>query len=238
MDNYKHLKNHIIICGYGRNGKQAVNNLLEHGETLVIIDKIKNLSTKILNKNSHFIVGDATEDDTLIKANIKNAKALITSLPVDADNLYVVLTARQINSSIKIVSRVSNIRSNSKLKKAGANFVVMPDLIGGRHMAKLVAQPDIVEFLDKILLQSKGDVNLEEFSCCSLRKEFVDKTIGELGIRNISGANIIGMKKGTGNFIFNPSHEEKLSVKDKIFVLGTNNQLEKLINMLSNKRGE
>ncbi|RLD63439.1 MAG: potassium channel protein [Bacteroidetes bacterium] len=238
MDNYKCLKNHIIICGYGRNGKQAAINLQEHGERLVIIDQKEDLSTKYNDKNSFFIVGDATENDTLIKANIKNAKALITSLPVDADNLYVVLTARQINSSIKIVSRVSNISSNSKLKKAGANFVVMPDLIGGKHMAKLVAQPDIVEFLDKILLQSKGEVNLEEFSCCSLRKEFVDKSIGELGIRNITGANIIGMKKGEGKFIFNPSHEEKLSQNDKIFVLGTNNQLEKLINMLSNKGGE
>lgn len=236
MNNYNQPNKHIIICGYGRNGKQAATNLLEHGETLVIIDKEECFKTKFNDENSHFIVGDATEDETLIKANIKNAKALITSLPVDADNLYVVLTARQINSSIKIVSRVSNISSNSKLKKAGANFVVMPDLIGGRHMAKLVAQPDIVEFLDKILLQSKKDVNLQELSCCYMRKDLVEKTIGELGIRNASGANIIGMKKGTGNFIFNPSHEEKLSVNDKIFVLGTNSQLEKLINMLSNKQ--
>ncbi|MBE9467206.1 MAG: TrkA family potassium uptake protein [Bacteroidetes bacterium] len=238
MNNYNQRNNHIIICGYGRNGKQAANNLLEHGESLVIIDKEESLNGKFQGDNSHFIQGDATEDDTLILANIKKAKALITTLPIDSDNLYVVLTARQINSSIKIVSRASNISSNSKLKKAGANFVVMPDLIGGRHMAKLVAQPDIVEFLDKMLLQSKDDVNLEEFSCENILKKFINKTIGELGIRNVSGANIVGIKTGVGNFIFNPSHKMKLSKKDKIFVLGTNNQLKMLINLLSEKKND
>ncbi len=236
MNNYKQLNNHIIICGYGRNGKQAANNLFEHGKQVVIIEKDRNLIPKFQDKNLQYVIGDATQDDILIEANIKEAKALITSFPEDADNLYVVLTARQINSSLIIVSRASNISSNSKLKKAGANFVVMPDLIGGQHMAKLVAQPDIVEFLDKILLQSKDDVNLEEVSCSNIRNEFINKTIGELKIRNASGANIIGMKTETGNFIFNPSHEVKLSKNDKIFVLGTNHQVIKLIDFLSVKK--
>ena len=233
MHNEIQLNNHIIICGYGRNGRQAANYLVENGKQVVIIEKNRNLIPKFRDKNLRYVIGDATQDDTLIESNIKEAKALITTLPEDADNLYVVLTARQINSSFIIVSRAFNISANSKLKKAGANFVVMPDLIGGQHMAKLVAQPDIVEFLDKILLQSKNDVNLEELFCSNIHNEFINKTIGELKIRNASGANIIGMKTGNGNFIFNPSHEVKLSKNDKIFVLGTKHQVTRLINFLS-----
>lgn len=236
MQDCSQLNNHIIICGYGRNGEQASNNLFEQGAQVIVIEKDRNFISRFEEKKLHYIIGDATQDDTLIKANIKKAKALITSLPVDADNLYVVLTARQANPTLTIVSRALNINSNSKLKKAGADFVIIPDLIGGQHMAKLVAQPDIVEFLDKILLQNKKEVNLEELSCSNISSELINKSIGELKIRNVSGANIIGIKTETGNFIFNPSHDVKLSKKDKIFVLGTNQQITKLINILLFKK--
>ena len=115
-----------------------------------------------------FYKGDATREDVLNKVNISKAKALITTLPNDADNLFVVLTARELNKDLKIISRASRSDTERKLKKAGANTVVLPDIIGGKKMAKLVTQPDIVEFLDYIILQSRFDVYIEEINCSDI----------------------------------------------------------------------
>lgn len=145
---------------------------------------------------TRFIVeGDASDEEILKQANLQHAKAMITTLPVDADNLFVVLTARELNPSMKIISRASLDNSDVKLKRAGATNVIMPDKIGGQRMAKLVAQPDIVEFIDFMLLQGLDSVVLEEISCQNLSSCFAGKSISELDIRNTSGANIIGLKK-------------------------------------------
>jgi len=220
------LENHVIICGYGRVGKQSAEELLTHGVKVVIIDHDENEINNLRNKgNIFFIQGDATTDEIMESAQITKASALITTLPKDADNLFVVLSARVLNSKMKIISRASDEHSDVKLKRAGATNVIMPDKIGGQRMAKLVAQPDIVEFLENILIQGPNDVNLEEFSCEKLNVKFHNKTIGELGVRNKSGANIIGLKDGDNTYSYNPSALTKLHSTDMLFVLGTSSQL-------------
>jgi voltage-gated potassium channel len=159
---------------------------------------------------------------------VETANALITTLPDDADNLFVVLTAREMNPNFKIISRASKEHSDVKLKRAGATNIIMPDRIGGQRMAKLVAQADVVEFLDFLMLQSVENVALEEVNCLMLHSCFEGKSIRELDIRNESGANIIGLKRSDNSFIVNPLPEVKLSSTDKIFALGTKNQINRL----------
>ncbi|GAB4304530.1 MAG: hypothetical protein Kow0068_26250 [Marinilabiliales bacterium] len=182
--------------------------------------------------NLYYIHGDATQDEVLSEAAIEKAKALITTFPNDADNLFVVLTARQMNPSIKIISRAYDVHSDIKLKRAGATNVIMPDKIGGQRMAKLVSQPDIVEFLEYIMLQDNKDVKIEELSCEKMASCFANKSIRELDIRNISGANIVGLRQAMGNYIINPSPDIILTSEDKLFVLGNSEQLIKLKQIL------
>ena len=149
-----------------------------------------------------------------------------------ADNLFVVLTAREIAPDLKIISRASNDHSDVKLKRAGAHNVIMPDKVGGQRMAKLVAQADVVEFLEYIMLQGSKDVSLVEISCKGISPYFMENSIGELGVRNLSGANIIGIRNKDGSYVFNPSPEIKITSEDQLFVLGNPEQLDKLKRIL------
>jgi voltage-gated potassium channel len=152
---------------------------------------------------------------------------------VDADNLFVVLTAKELNPALKIISRASLDHSDVKLKRAGASNVIMPDKIGGQRMAKLVAQPDIVEFIEMVLLQSNEGVILEEISCEKLAACYVGKSILELDIRNTSGANIIGMKRADRSYLINPLPETSLKSTDKLFALGTKTQIKQLVKTIT-----
>jgi len=179
-----------------------------------------------------YIEGDATNDEILEAAKLESARALIATLPNDAENLYIVLTARQLNPDLVIISRASDDHSVEKLKRAGATNVIMPDKIGGQRMAKLVAEPDLVEFIEYLMLQSHKDVSLEEISCENLAVCFANKSIKELDIRKVSGANIIGLKKPDKSFIVNPSPEIRLSQGDQLFVLGKQEEIESLKSLI------
>jgi len=227
------ISNHVIVCGYGRNGKQAVVDLLDSDEMVIVIEKDQ-IADELKHKGLLYLYGDATQDEMLEKAKISTAKALITSLPNDSDNLFIVLTARGLNRNMTIISRASDDHTDTKLKRAGANNVIMPDKVGGSRMAKLVSQPDILEFLDNILLKSGVDVNLVEIACKDLHISFLNRNIGDLNIRKISGANLIGLKNKSGTYIFNPSAELVLNPDDKLFAIGTPQQITKLKEVLTN----
>lgn len=226
------LNNHVVICGYGRNGKQAATALHMNKQNFVIIEKSEVLAEQIKEQGFLCIQGDCTQDDILNKSGIANARALITTLPIDADNLFVVLTARSINSKLTIISRASDDNSDKKLKIAGANNVIMPDKIGGAHMASLVIKPDVIEFIDHITGQGGPNINLEEIVFSELPEHLRNHTIKDLEIRNKSGANIIGYKTNEGEYVINPSAETKIIPGAKLFVLGTPEQVRKLRELL------
>jgi voltage-gated potassium channel len=144
----------------------------------------------------------------------------------------VVLTARSINSKLTIISRASDDNSDKKLKIAGANNVIMPDKIGGAHMASLVIKPDVIEFIDHITGQGGPNINLEEIVFSELPEQLRNHTIKDLEIRNKSGANIIGYKTNEGEYVINPSAETKIIPGAKLFVLGTPEQVRKLRELL------
>lgn len=225
---------HVVICGYGRNGKQAAHELKEHDFDVVIIEENPE-TIQILRETPGmlYVEGDATDEDVLRQSNLEKARAMITTLPQDADNLFVVLSAKEFNPDIKIISRASADNSDVKLKRAGATNVIMSDKIGGQRMAKLVAQPDVVEFMELILLQSADNVVLDEISCDKLASSFGGKSIRELDIRNTSGANIIGLKREDNSYMINPVPDTSLKPSDKLFALGTRAQINTLIRTIS-----
>jgi len=231
------LDQHVIICGYGRNGKQAAKESLDHGfDVLIIENKTEVIDQIIENPRLMFIQGDATQDEVLLAAKIDKARALITTLPNDADNLYVVLSATDIQPDLKIISRASDDNSDKKLRRAGATNIIMSDKIGGQRMAKLVAQPDVVEFLDHILIQQKNDVCLEEICFTDIGAEFQRKTIRELQVRDKSGVNIIGVRRTNGEYVLNPGADYTICCRDKIFVLGTRVQIDILNDFLKDMK--
>ncbi|HKL07189.1 MAG TPA: NAD-binding protein [Bacteroidales bacterium] len=227
------LKNHVIVVGYGRNGRQSIEELKRHKFPIVIVDNNESIIQDIRHKAELlYIYGDATEDQTLTDAKIDTAKALITALPNDADNLFVVLTARAMNPDITIISRASNFNSDKKLRSAGATNVIMPDKIGGQRMAKLVAQPDVIDFVEYVMLRESEGVHIEEIHCKGMVSSFTEKSIGEWTIRSTTGANIIGIKTSDNHYIVNPTPEQKITEKDQIFVLGNPDQITKLKKVL------
>jgi voltage-gated potassium channel len=225
----EHTQNHVIVCGYGRNGSQACRELKQHNQPFIVVESRDSVINRIREDGIKiFIQGDATQDSILEQAGVRKAKALITTMPSDADNTFVVLTARHLNPDLTIISRASGHYSDAKLKRAGANNVIMPDRLGGTHMAKLVIQPDVIEFIDNILLQSGKTVRLEELPGTEINARYLDRTIGDLAIRTGSGATIIGIKTHSGDYIYNPSPNEKISLNDKLFVIGTPEQIDRL----------
>lgn len=224
----RHLHNHIIVCGYGRNGSETARTLKEKHQPFLIIEENPEIVDVIRQNKMLYVEGDSTDDETLLRAGINDAKALITTLPNDADNLLVILTVRSLNKDIRIISRASYEWSDVKLKHAGANNVIMPDLVGGRRMAKLVASPDIVYFLEYMQRKQEGEVQLIELSCKDFANTFLEKAVGELNFKKIAGVNIVGLRNSEGKYLFNPSPELKLQPENKLFVMGNEEQLNKL----------
>ncbi|WP_144895240.1 TrkA family potassium uptake protein [Lutibacter sp. Hel_I_33_5] len=222
------LEGHTIVCGYGRNGKQAILKLKNYQKDFVIVEKNKELIENLEENKVLHIDGDATTDEALLRAGILKAENLITALPSDADNLFVVLTAKQLNPNCKIISRASKETSYNKLKIAGANNVIMPDKLGGAHMASLVATPDIIEFVDQLTISGETTTNLEEIDVNNLPEKYLGKTILDLDLRKKTGCTVIGFKNAENEYIINPEASVKLVKDSNLIVLGRPEQITKL----------
>lgn len=225
----KKMHDHIIVCGYGRNGQQAVHKLLAYKQRFVVIEKDESVVDKYSSEMVLFINGNANEDDVLKRAGIEKASTLICALPNDADNLFVVLSARQINENLKIISRATEETTLKKLKLAGANNVIMPDKIGGEHMASLVVTPDLIEFLDNLSVSRDDDsMNVEQVPFNKVCPEGNEQAIKDLDIRKKTGCSVIGYKTSDGDYIVNPEPTLVLKRDSKLILIGRPQQIEKL----------
>ena len=223
------MHDHIIVCGFGRNGKQAAQKLLAYNRPFVIIEKNEEVIDRFSDENTLFILGNAIEDEILLKAGIERASTLICATPNDADNLFVVLSARQMNKNLKIISRASEETSYKKLKLAGADNVIMPDKIGGDHMASLVVVPDLVEFLDNLTVSGQEDsINVEQIPFEKMCPDGKEQAIHDLDVRKKTGCSIIGYRSPNGEYIVNPEASLVLQKKSKLILIGRPNQIEKL----------
>ena len=217
------LKNHVIVCGCGQNGSEAIKELRKSNIKFVVIDKNEPAFVKELD---YFIHDDATQDDVLIKAGIYKADAILITLPNDAENIFVVLTARELNPAITIISRASKDTSVKKLKMAGAQNVIMPDKLGGVHMANLVLFPDVKEFIDVMsTYQNDGNKITELIPAKS-------QTLEHLNSWKTCGATILGVKQLNGEYIVNPLCNYKIEITDRIIAIGNEEQIENLKNII------
>lgn len=220
------LNNHSILCGYGRYGREVSKHLEARNTPFVIIESDEAVIQELqLETDYLYIDGDATHDEVLMEAGIGRASSLITTLPDDADNVYVVLSARQLHPSLRIISRALDHKSEVKLKLAGADEVITLEYIGGFYMATLIGKPDVVEFFRVLSNESGTNLSIEEIDFTQLPKSYLNKTIKELGIRENTGANVIGIKTEAGEYLVNPSPNEQIQEGMRLIVLGNQQQI-------------
>lgn len=223
------FRGHTIIVGFGRNGKQAFEKLKSYDKSVVIIENEIDENIFENNKNYALIIGDATQDEILLKSGIERAEAIITTLSADADNLYVILTAKQLNPGIHIISRASNESAAKKLKLAGAHNVIIPHKIGGDFMASLLVTPSLVEFIQQLSLEDRTKrTNLEEVSFDDFPDEYHDKSIASLDLRKLTGCTLIGYKNPEGNYFINPDPDTRIIKGSTLIILGQPEQINRL----------
>ncbi len=211
------LKDHYIICGYGRMGRIIAKELRSNNIPFVIIERNKENLPE--DEESLYIEGDATKDEILKEAGIERAKGLITVLSSDTENLYVVLSAKGLNPDLFIVARAAEEGAEIKLKRAGADRVVSPYHIGGLRIAHTVLRPTVVDFLEFATRSEYLEIQIEEIPV-QKGSSLIGKTIGESGIGRDIGAIIIGIKRTDGSMKFNPTSQTIIETDDTLIVLG------------------
>lgn len=216
------LKGHVIICGYGRNGKEAARVLQADGETTVIIEKNPSAAYPENEQQKYFLCGDALSEDVLKEAGIQQAKALITTLPDDADNVFVVLTVKAMNPDIRIISRAAAESSVKKLKMAGAGNVIMPDKLGGVYMAGVVKKPDVNELVEMLGIPGMQGNQMEEL------KVNTPILLSDLNPWHLYNCQILGIKSPDGQLDLNPAPNRKVECDEILIVWGNPIRIQEL----------
>jgi len=226
------LKNHHIVCGYGRIGRMLCINL--HGKKdmdIVVIEKNEDLVQVMEEDGILYLHGDAINEENLIKAGIKRAKGLVAVLATDAENVFLVLTARQLNPNLHITARASRSETKSKFLAAGANNVVSPYDIGAISMAQRILKPTITSFLDLAFAEQNKEIKMEEIPVGS-SSSLINIMLQDSGIRQKFNLIIIAIKKPDGSMLFNPSFETKIESGDTLIAVGEDSNLQKLEKIL------
>ncbi|BDU74412.1 potassium channel family protein [Mesoterricola silvestris] len=222
------LKDHIIVCGFGKTGFQAAWELKQVGVPFVLIEKDESKSHNARFEGELFLVGNAMDEVLLERAGITRARGLITTLQTDADNVLVTLTARQMNPNLSIVARSTKLGTENKLKAAGADHIVSPYEIGGRRMASLLLTPDLLNYVDVILDKKQMEMAIEHIL---VRPEsyLVGKTMREVRLRDRTGALIVGINRPMEGLRFNPTGSEVFEAGDVLLAMGDHEALDALV---------
>ena len=225
------LKEHYIVCGFGRVGKQVCDDLQHADVDFVIVDRDVR-ETKMAQELGYFVLNeDPTIEDNLNKANIDKAKALISCLGQDTDNLFVTLTARSLNPNIYIVARANDNINTSKFEKAGADRVAIPYQIGGYHMATMALRPAVLDFLDVIFDSRHHELEVEEVEIPH-NSFLIGKKIHEELSRTKTGVTILAVNKKDGTSKVNPGGEEIIRSGDRLIIMGDRSQLDKITELV------
>lgn len=227
------LENHVVICGFGSNGTEAVERLKALDKEVVVVEQSEEKIEQLRAHGYLFAEGDATDEETLINAGIKKAGSLITTLPKDTDNVFVVLTARELNPNLKIVSRAVVDSSKAKLRIAGADAIIMPDKVGGARMAGFIINQNINRFLDKVAITDQNEKHITEIVGSQLPEDLLQGTVGDVVNHYNAECLVIGMRKGTGEYLVNPPSSTRVSDGCELFFLGSNEQIDALNSQLT-----
>lgn len=212
------LRDHFIVCGFGRIGSIVCRELKARGVPFVVIDHSADALRACDEDNYLYIEGDATDDDVLTKAGILRARGLISVLASDADNVYVTMSARDLNRKLMIVARGEEAGTARKLVRAGASRVVSPYEIGGLRMAHAILRPNVIDFIETAM--GAGNAIIMEEIRVSEKNPFVDRTLQESGIRQQFGVIIVAIRKPDGRMMFNPSSQTKIEKGDVLITMG------------------
>ncbi|RMD92015.1 MAG: potassium channel protein [Calditrichaeota bacterium] len=230
------LKDHIIICGYGEEGRHAGEELRRSRVPFVVVEKNPELVEKLQEEGLLVVHGDATEDQILMKAGVLRARGLIAAIPEDAENVFVTLTAHVFNPDLTIVARAASESTVDKLFRAGAKKVISASEIGGRRMASVLLRPNVVNFLDIIMHDEEFALRLEEVDI-HRNSPFVGKSIRDLHIRELTGAMVIALHREGQPIQVNPPAESILQANDVLIVMGNDEQVEKLCELAKSPVG-
>lgn len=232
MKTLEKLSGHVVVCGAGRMGRQVIKELLSAGTPYVVIERDAEPADKVreLDPDALVLEADATRDETLVQARIGQARGLIAALSADTDNLFVCLSARDLQPGLTIVARAYDEDAMSKLRKAGADHVVSPNVTGGIRMASVLLRPQVMSFLDVVTRGEELALLLEEVKVPE-RSPLDGRTLAESGIRENTGAVVLAIRHGEERrepFIYNPGPTERVSAGDTLIVLGQGPQIDRL----------
>lgn len=217
MKTIEQLEGHAILCGYGRAGAMVTSELQRQGLPLVVLDNDRELETPLKLDHIPYIVGDATSEELLLQAGIMRAFALVATLSNDADNVFITLTANALRPDLRIIARAELPATEAKLRRAGAKHVICPAIMGARRMAALILRPGVVDFAETVA----GGIELEtdEFTVRD-GSPLVDKTLRESNIRNLSGANVVAIRRADGQTLYNPDPNSVIHKGDTLVLVG------------------
>jgi len=230
-------KDHYIICGYGRVGK-AICDALSSSKPLglVVIERDPERLAKLEARGFHFVQGEATDEENLIKAGVEKARGLVAVLKTDSDNVYVTLTARHLNPNLFIVARSGEKKSETKLISAGANKVVSPYLMGGHRIAQIISRPAVTDFLDLTTMDANRNIRMEEMAVHPSSR-LIDVALEDSDIRKDLDLIIVAVRKPGGEMLFNPSSQTRLQGRDTVVAIGEKRNLGKL-EVILNPKGQ
>jgi voltage-gated potassium channel len=226
------LHDHFIVCGFGRVGRNACYEFQRANAPFLVIDRNEQRVANAANAGMLAIVADATQDDSLRQAGVLRARGLIAALPSDAENLFIILSAKTLNPRLTVVTRVSEEEAGEKLRRAGADTVFTPYTMAGRQLADALLRPHVVEFLDFARSNIGPKITMEQV-CVAAKGELTRQTLGQLLELRKSGVIVLAIRKQGGETIFNPPAEVEISAGDFLIVMGERSSLQKLEQILT-----
>ncbi len=226
------LSDHYVICGYGRVGRGACEELQRSGVPLVVLERDPQKVQQLMGEKIPVLAVDATQDRSLLEANIGRAKGLIAALATDADNLFVVLSARELNPGLRIAVRIGDEGAEAKLRRAGADTIISPYARAGKRMAQTMIRPNVTQFIENLTQDLGLDVVLEEIQV-SPTNLLVNKSLGDLHLRRDMGVIVLAIRRSDGRMIFNPAADERLAGSDCLVAMGRPQDMQRLSGKLN-----
>lgn len=221
------LSGHYIICGAGRVGRSVARELRARGQSVVFIEKDPQRAEWAVNEKIPVILGNASSEECLKRAHIETAKGFVAAVGSDAENLYIVLTARGFRSDLKIIARASEEEATSKLLRAGASQVLSPYFFVGNRIAQLLLRPNVLDFIDAAFGTERLDVEIGEVRI-DAKSRLNGKTLGDAAIRQQADVIILGVKPAEAPLLFNPPPDTVIRPSDTLIVIGADTQLKRL----------